>query len=161
MVWRHCTRARAPQSAEPPWAGSQTGECEQGGTPALFRLAKLARPCEAFVAGCAGSCKNQPGDFSAGGPLFSCASRRVGAPASNAAAKARRVHISISPISGLLCGFVLHNRHHPRSSANSGSRPDQVTCLAQHVIPAKSANLTWNNPWITRLKRVMIQKAHV
>src|ERR1700749_4085355 len=97
MVWRHCTRARAPRSAEPPWAGSQTGECEQGGTPALFRDAKLARPCEPCLAGCAGSCKNQPGDFAVGGPLLSCASRRVGAPASNEAARESLIHISISP----------------------------------------------------------------
>src|SRR3569623_1642294 len=97
MVWRHCPRARAPRSAEPPLAGSQTGECEQGGTPAPFRLAKLARPFGRAPAGEAGSCKNQPGDFAVGGPPFSWASRSVGAPARNAAARESLVHISIFP----------------------------------------------------------------
>src|SRR3569833_2740313 len=97
MVWRHCTRARAPRSAEPPWAGSQTGECEQGGIPAPFRLAKLARPPGRAPAGEAGSCKNQPGDFAVGGPLFSWASRRVGTLTSSAAARESLVHIYIFP----------------------------------------------------------------
>src|SRR5882757_6515065 len=105
MVWRHCTRARAPRSAEPPLAGSHTGECEQAGTPASFKAAKLARPCEVRLAA-GGSCKNQPGDLAVGGPLFSCASRTAGAPIRNRAARARRVRILISPRAAC-CVFVL------------------------------------------------------